>query len=158
MFEQLWVVTRKDDAQVATLLSTTRAHLLQAADADKGMGHSLAAAARDIQRQHTGALVVGLADMPYVARQTLSACVDRLSELQPAERRVVQPRYEGQPGNPVGFSAALVPELANCHGDEGARQLVKQAKADKFLSYLEVDDPGVLHDIDTPAGINDSKG
>jgi molybdenum cofactor cytidylyltransferase len=46
----------------------------------------------------------------------------------------------------VGFGAELYSELAKLSGDEGARRLVARYPA----HAVEVDDPGVMFDVDTP--------
>jgi len=43
-----------------------------------------------------------------------------------------------------------LPQLAILSADEGARRLLKQPG----LCLVEVDDPGVLRDVDTPADLD----
>ncbi|MCK7579437.1 MAG: NTP transferase domain-containing protein [Chromatiales bacterium] len=59
--------------------------------------------------------------------------------------------HRGQRGHPVGFSAEFAPALRALQGDRGARDLLAR-HADR-LQCLEVDDPGVLLDVDTPADL-----
>ena len=49
-----------------------------------------------------------------------------------------------------GFRADLLPRLALLSADEGARRLLGQPG----LRLVEVEDPGVLLDIDTPADLD----
>ena len=49
----------------------------------------------------------------------------------------------------MGFGAELYSELTNLSGDEGARRLVARYPA----FGVEVDDPGVLIDVDTEADL-----
>jgi molybdenum cofactor cytidylyltransferase len=63
---------------------------------------------------------------------------------------MVAPFYEGKRGNPVGFSAACLPELLALQGDQGARALLAQSG----LQKLPVSDSGILRDIDTPADLS----
>ena len=60
--------------------------------------------------------------------------------------RIVAPAWQGQRGHPVGFSAHYCGALLALRGDEGARALLR---SDPPL-LLEVGDPGVVRDIDTP--------
>lgn len=103
-----------------------------------GMGYSIAsgvAASADA----TGWLVLP-ADMPMVRASTLSAVADAL-----AQHPVAYAQYQGRRGHPVGFAAELYSELVQLTGDEGARRVVA-----RFPSFgVEVDDPGVLIDLDT---------
>jgi molybdenum cofactor cytidylyltransferase len=50
----------------------------------------------------------------------------------------------------VGFSAELYSELATLSGDEGARRLIARYPA----HGVELDDPGVLVDVDTQADLD----
>jgi molybdenum cofactor cytidylyltransferase len=58
---------------------------------------------------------------------------------------VVYAQYHGRRGHPVGFSSEFYSELILLAGDEGARRLVARYPA----HGEEVDDPGVLVDVDT---------
>ena len=108
-----------------------------------GMGFSIGAgvAARP---QASGWLVLP-GDMPQVQPGTLQAVAQQL-----AHHPVVYAQYKGRRGHPVGFSAELYSELAALSGDEGARRLIARYPA----LALEVDDPGVLVDVDTIADLD----
>ena len=67
-----------------------------------------------------------------------------------AQHPVAYAQYRGRRGHPVGFSAELYSELATLSGDEGARRLVARYPA----HAVDVDDPGVLIDIDTEADLD----
>ncbi|MEY2689659.1 MAG: hypothetical protein RL375_3858, partial [Pseudomonadota bacterium] len=58
-------------------------------------------------------------------------------------------QYRGRRGHPVGFAAELYSDLAKLSGDEGARRLVARYPA----HAVEVDDPGVMFDVDTPSDL-----
>jgi molybdenum cofactor cytidylyltransferase len=120
--------------------------VVYAADAARGMGHSLAAA---IQRASdwTGA-VIALADMPSIQPATYAAVKDATA----AADSLVVPHYRGERGNPVGIGRAYFAELARLEGDQGARALLQQHAA--AVIKLEVDDPGILRDIDTPEALD----
>lgn len=115
--------------------------VVMAEDADRGMGHSLAAALAECS-DWQGA-VIALADMPWVAASTHAAVRDALS----AERLVV-PCYGGQRGNPVGIGRRFFPTLRQPAGDTGARELFTSRAAE--VLRLEVGDPGILRDLDVP--------
>ena len=58
-------------------------------------------------------------------------------------------QHRGRRGHPVGFGAELYSELVKLSGDEGARRLIARYPA----HGVEVDDPGVLIDVDTEADL-----
>ena len=103
-----------------------------------GMGYSIAAGVS--ARPDASGWLILPADMPLVQTATLQA-VARQLEHHP----VVYAQYKGRRGHPVGFSAELYSELVVLTGDEGARRLVARYPA----LGVEVDDAGVLIDVDT---------
>ena len=64
---------------------------------------------------------------------------------------LVAPFHHGQRGHPVGFAAEFGPELLSLRGDAGARDLL--ARHASALTRLDVDDPGILIDVDTPGDL-----
>jgi molybdenum cofactor cytidylyltransferase len=84
------------------------------------------------------------ADMPYVKRDTARLVVDALR----AGAEIVAPFHQGRRGHPVGFCKACKDRLLALQGDYGAREIL--ARASDLITPLEVDDPGILIDIDTP--------
>lgn len=91
--------------------------------------------------------IVGLADMPCVRPETVEA-IRRALE---GGAEIVACRYEGRRGNPVGFSAALRGALRGLDGDQGARKLLEEHST--AICWLDVDDPGILIDVDVPADL-----
>jgi molybdenum cofactor cytidylyltransferase len=104
----------------------------------RGMGDSIAAGVA-VRPDASGWLILP-ADMPRVRASTIQAVADALQQ-----HAVAYAQYQGRRGHPVGFAAELYSELAALTGDEGARRLVARYPA----QAVEVDDPGVLIDIDT---------
>ena len=107
-----------------------------------GMGDSIAAAVR-ATRDATGWLVLP-GDLPLVRPESLRAVAAALGG-----HDVVLPRHGGMRGHPVGFSAACRDELLALTGAEGAARVVKAHAA----HALDLDDPGIVTDIDTPADL-----
>ena len=103
-----------------------------------GMGDSIAAGV-SIHASATGWLVLP-ADMPLVRPGSLRAVAAALDQ-QP----IAFAQYRGRRGHPVGFAAELFSELVMLKGDEGARRLLARYPT----AAVELDDAGVLFDIDT---------
>ena len=108
-----------------------------------GMGHSISAGVN--ARPHAGGWLVLPGDMPQVQPLTLQAVARQL-----AHHAVAYAQYKGRRGHPVGFSAELYSELCALTGDAGARRLIARYPA----VGVEVDDPGVLIDVDTLADLD----
>ena len=151
--DTLYVVTRPNDVLAELIAETwndsSGLRLLTAADANLGMGHSLAAAAHAIP---VAPLVIGLADMPFVQAPTIGRIAEKLlGSTDP--NVIVQPNFAGTAGNPLGFGRGHHAALCRLRGDAGARERVQQARTGGHYVELKVDDPGILQDIDTPADV-----
>jgi molybdenum cofactor cytidylyltransferase len=103
-----------------------------------GMGYSIAAGVA--ARSDASGWLVLPADMPMIQTHTLRQVADELDH-----HTIVYAQHRGLRGHPVGFSAELYSELVLLTGDEGARRLLARYPA----LGVEVDDPGVLLDVDT---------
>ena len=113
-------------------------------DADTvGMGFSIAAGVS--ARAHDEGWLILPADMPLVQPATLLSVASALDDLHP----IAYAQHHGRRGHPVAFLAEMYSELIKLKGDEGARRLLA-----RYPSHaVEVPDPGVLSDIDTPADL-----
>ena len=137
------VTTAALAAQVAPQLALRDIVVLDEADALRGMGHSIAAGVAE--RSGAVGWLVLPGDMPLVRPSSLLAVAAAL-EQQP----VAYAQHRGRRGHPVGFAAELFSELVLLSGDEGARRLIARYPA----QAAEVDDPGVLVDVDTEADLD----
>ena len=90
-----------------------------------------------------GALVT-LVDVPLVSAATIRALCARAIE---SEAAVVRAVYRGQHGHPVIFKRELFDALRRADPAVGAKPVVRAAA----IEDVEVDDPGVVEDVDTPA-------
>jgi molybdenum cofactor cytidylyltransferase len=139
-------VVRPGDAGLAQLLEQAGASVIVARNADEGIGASLAAGVAALADDADG-YVVALADMPWIDPATTAAIAQALRR----GASIVAPRYRGERGHPVGFAAIHRGALMQLGGDEGARSILSRHRAD--LQLVDVDDPGVLRDVDTPADL-----
>ncbi|MCD0502405.1 nucleotidyltransferase family protein [Bordetella petrii] len=132
--------------ELPALLSRLGCSVVHAPAAPRGMGISLATAARHLlDRPAPGGqlpgCVVALADMPWLRPDTLQLLLRHA-----ASDRIVVPAHHGRRGHPVVFGGRYLPELAGLDGDTGARALLLKHGA----MEVECDDDGILRDIDTP--------
>jgi molybdenum cofactor cytidylyltransferase len=139
----LVVVTTARLAPLASSLVAAKDVLvLDEAGTRRGIGHSIAAGVSE--RAASPGWLVLPGDMPLVTPATLRAVAKAL-----AEHPVACAQYRGRRGYPVGFAAELYSELAVLTGDDGARRLIARYP----VHGKEVDDPGVLVDVDTVADL-----
>jgi molybdenum cofactor cytidylyltransferase len=134
------VVTTAELAPLAARQMARRDVLvLSAGEAARGMGYSIAAGVAERSAAHGWLVLPG--DMPRVRPSSLKAVAAAL-----AQQIVVFAQHQGRHGHPVGFAAELYSELVQLDGDDGARKVVSRYPA----VGVELDDPGVLFDIDRP--------
>ncbi len=108
----------------------------------EGMGDSIAAGVRATADAAGWLILPG--DLPLVRPDSLCAVAAEL-----AHHAVVLPQYRGQRGHPVGFSVACRDALLALAGPRGAQAIVKVQAAANAVGRLELDDPGIVADIDT---------
>lgn len=128
--------------QLAVLLADAGCEVLRCHGAARGMGASLAAGVG--ARPQAGGWVIALADMPWIAPETITQVAQAIDA-----HHCVAPFHAGQRGHPIGFGADFFTGLTSLDGDEGARRLIDPAA----LVRIETDDAGILRDIDTPADL-----
>jgi CTP:molybdopterin cytidylyltransferase MocA len=111
-------------------------------DPARGMASSVAIGFAAIAEGDAGAAWLWPVDHPDVRADSLRRLVGAL-----ADREVAQPRFEGRGGHPPLIARAVWPRLAGCASlAGGARSVI--AAAD--VVAVEVDDAGVVNDVDTP--------
>jgi len=138
----LIAVVRPGDSLLRYGLAGTGAQVLDCERADEGMGASLACAVA--ASADADGWLVALADMPWIAPVSIVAVADALR----GGAELAAPVFRGQRGHPVGFARKYGSLLSALTGDEGARALI--AARQWALQRVDVDDPGVLRDIDHP--------
>jgi molybdenum cofactor cytidylyltransferase len=144
-FPESVAVVRPRSQKLGKLLRDAGCHTVVCRNAAEGMGVSLAAGVRAAADAH--GWVVGLADMPFIRPETLRIVARALDE----GATIAAPAYRGERGHPVGFARRFLDELSTLRGDAGAREIIK-AHPD-WITLCEVDDPGVLRDVDEPSDL-----
>lgn len=112
----------------------------------EGMGDSIAAAVRATPDASGWLVLPG--DLPLVRPETLQAVAAAL-----ARHAVVVPHFHGQRGHPVGFRAECREALSALGGEQGAALVVRARAMLNQVASIEVEDPGIVADIDTVADL-----
>ena len=86
-------------------------------------------------------------DYPAVRPSTIARIARRFQTRQPNEWLVV-PRSQGRHGHPVCLVRALIPEFLALADDAQARDVIRRHR--EHTVYLDVDDAGILKDVDDP--------
>ena len=107
-----------------------------------GMGDSIAAGVAACPDLSGWMIVLG--DMPFILPSSIERVLAGM-----ADDTISVPVHNGEYGHPVGFAASFGPALMALSGDRGARPLFASAR----VVEVEVDDPGVLWDVDVPGAL-----
>jgi molybdenum cofactor cytidylyltransferase len=93
-------------------------------------------------------VMVHLADHPLVRRSTFEEVI---AQFATGHGAIVIARHAGKRGHPLIFASSMTGELLDAPEDEGARAVVNRDLT--RVVYVDVDDPGVNLDLDTPADL-----
>jgi molybdenum cofactor cytidylyltransferase len=124
----------------AGLRSSNEAVFVVNADYPVGQFSSMQCGLRAVPAGTAGVLFT-LVDHPEVAPSTITRLLG-----SPAP--VAIPRRQGKRGHPIFFSGGLIPEFLALPPQADARVVIQRHAAE--IEYVDVDDPGILHDIDDP--------
>ena len=138
-----WLVTSPGRGEVIRL---AEAYGCQVVLLDSsGMGDSIAAAVK-ASGAADGWLVV-LGDMPFIQSSSIERVIASVEG-------ITVPVSVGQYGHPVAFDHTFGPALMALSGDRGAKPLFAQTQ----VREVQVDDPGVLWDVDVPQRLSFTAG
>ena len=138
------VVGAHGDAVRGAIPADPRIFAVENPDFLKGQLSSIKAALPQVGAEAAGALI-HLADHPMVRADTFAAVVDSYWRVG---KPIAIARHQGRRGHPVLLAREMFVELAAAPEDQGARAVV--AADPSRVAYVDVDDPGVLTDLDTP--------
>lgn len=151
---EVWVLTRPADAFAASLCANFGCRHIEVPDvpeAGPGMGRTLSLGLSLLsQEPDVSAALVALADMPWVRLSTVEALLAAHRGREHADGVAIVPVHQRALGHPRVLPRSLWPALLTLRADQGARQAVDWSAARR----VEVDDPGVLIDIDTPGDLS----
>ena len=140
------VVVRPEDLELMDAFSQLNLKVVVNERADEGMSSSIISGIQ-ASGQSAG-WIIALADMPWVKPKTINTLKEQLLNGE----TMVAPVYQGQRGNPVGFSSKWKNALLELEGDKGARDLLINHSEELYT--FETDDQGVAMDVDFPSDIN----
>lgn len=138
-------VVPPDDGGLADALRAAGCEVIVCMAAASGMAATLVCGLRH-SLPAADSWIIALADMPHVAPSTIAALRDALA----AGAGIAAPVHGGRRGNPVAFGGQYLQALLALEGDQGARAIVRA----NVVTELQLDDPGIFHDIDTPSDLD----
>jgi molybdenum cofactor cytidylyltransferase len=141
------VVGAYAEAVRAAVPADRRIRVVVNPDYRAGQLSSLKCALAAIDPESVG-IMLHLTDHPLVAARTFERISEEFAVLA---RPIAIARYAGKRGHPVVFGRSLFAELLAAPMEAGARVVVDRDPA--RVAYVDVLDPGVIADLDTPADL-----
>jgi molybdenum cofactor cytidylyltransferase len=123
-------------------------------DWERGQTSSLQCGLTAIPAEAGGVLFT-LVDHPAVDAGTIEALLqanpsrDRGGAVASVEPLIRIPRHQGRRGHPIWFSRRLIPEFLAVLEPRTAKDVVHAHRLE--TTFLDLDDPGIVADIDDPA-------
>ncbi|MGH9425794.1 MAG: nucleotidyltransferase family protein, partial [Terriglobia bacterium] len=114
-------------------------------DYESGQLSSLHCGLKHLSSAQPDGVMVFLIDHPMIHRTLVNQLIETFRRNTSS---IVLPSFEHRRGHPMIFGAELFNELLAAPLDQGASSVVR--KHSHGILHLEVDEPGVLVDIDTP--------
>lgn len=138
------VVLGADEERVREKLAAPAVTFAVNEDWEHGMFSSVKTGFEALPEKATAAVVM-LGDQPFVKAETIDELVARYRETR---RGIVLPVHGGRRGHPVLIDMKYKGEIL-ARGPEGTLRDIVRAHPDEVLE-VEIDDPDILRDIDTP--------
>jgi molybdenum cofactor cytidylyltransferase len=142
--ERAFVVTRNDDEAIRLALAGKPLTFVVNLDPAADMLSSIRCGVRSLPPDCIAAIVV-LGDQPTIRAELVAGLI---RTLQTAAAKIVVPSFRGRRGHPILVSAECFGEVLTQHDCVGLRGLLNAHPHD--IATLEVDDPKVLTDMDSP--------
>lgn len=143
----VFVVVGHDADAIKVALKGRPVQVVHNRDFASGLSTSVKAGVEALSPSAIGAMFL-LGDMPLVSTATLQR-LGKAFGAKPTE--VVVPTFRGRRGNPVVLPRRLFGEVSKLTGDRGARPILERFST--VVREVEVNDEGILFDIDTPEAL-----
>lgn len=146
--DALFLVVPEDAASRLRAVSGVEGVMVENVFRDDGLASSIRAGVAALP-SHADAVVIALADQPFVSPGIVRRLRDRWSA---GDAEAVAPSYRDGRGHPVLFGRSTFPSLEALEGDEGAKTLLKSLGAG--LALVNIDEP-MPADVDTPHALKE---
>jgi molybdenum cofactor cytidylyltransferase len=137
------VVLRPQQPAAAAEVVAAGAGVVENAHADAGQLSSLVAGLDALEGPGVESVLVTLVDVPLIQPSTIRVLVERAAS-SPAP--IVRAAFRGRHGHPVVFKRRVFDALRAADPAVGARAVLRAFSVED----VEVDDPFVVEDVDTP--------
>lgn len=114
-----------------------------------GQAYSLKCGLHDAERLRSEAVIIMLADQPFISQAMINNLIDRYEQMKAKQIPVsfIAASRSGIPCPPILFTHRMFTDLAKLQGDMGARYLIQDKMEEGIL--LPFADPLLFFDVDT---------
>ena len=146
------VVSRPGQEALAREVADARfGRIVENSRADEGQLSSLLAGLDAIEGPGVDGALVTLVDVPGISTAVVSAM---LARMRTSPALVIRAVHEGRHGHPVIFRRALFDRLRHADPAVGAKAVVRAVDVED----VDVHEPGITQDVDTPADYERIRG
>jgi len=125
---------------------TSRIKFVFNSNFESGIASSIIKGIKKLSKK-TDSFFISLGDMPSINYDTYNQLIKCNKN-----KKAIVPMFKGQQGNPVLFPKSFEEKLLSIQGDSGAKKILEINK--KEVLYLEINDPGIIRDLDVPNDFN----
>ncbi|MGN7386518.1 nucleotidyltransferase family protein [Sporosarcina sp. SAFN-015] len=146
--DSICIIVNKDDDLTwisERLKSHEKCKVITCADADIGQSASLRCGIEYAMEAGASAIVVLLADQPFITIQMIDEIVACWKEHP--NSKYIATSHDGMMKPPILFTRDLFPVLLGVHGDQGAREILRRASV-VAGKQLPCHDPRLVFDVD----------
>jgi molybdenum cofactor cytidylyltransferase len=144
---EIVLVTAPDDEALRAWAAEAAVRTAVNPDPDRGMLSSIREGLAWAPRYQQ--IVVCPADLPALRASTVAAVL-----AEAGQHLLTVASYQGRRGHPLVIAPSLISEIGTLDLSVGLRELLDRHP----VHEVEVDDPGAIHDVDTPEEYRDLTG
>jgi len=137
------LVTAPEDEELRAWARQAGVEVAINPDPERGMLSSIQEGLAALLRDQI--LLVSPADLPHLQSETVSNLLRKMIE---TGTPLAVPTFRGKRGHPLAIAPRLIPEIDTLDPNIGLKQLRDRHEAE--LLEIEVEDAGVVQDVDTP--------
>lgn len=141
------VVTGKNESTLTPTIFSEGAFLVCNPAPERGQFSSLQSGLHEVLNRGRDNAMITLVDRPPPQLETLRKLVDAFADRNHDAWAVI-PQHAGRHGHPILIGRELIEEFLKVPATTNAREILHN-HADR-INYLEVDDPRVTTNVDTP--------
>ena len=142
------VVAGKNESIVAPIAYANGAGVVVNPAPERGQFSSLQIGLREVLNRGRDAAMVTLVDRPPVGARTVERLRDAFAAASARYKWVVVPEYAGKHGHPIVLAREMIEAFLRAPATASARDIEHQNQ--EHIEYVEVDDPLVVVNINTP--------